>query len=63
MKKIDKKFWDYHNRIKSSLKEKDLIWFKSIQIAVQNNLLVNCLNSDNLRVYRQFIQVYCRAFV
>jgi TolB-like protein/class 3 adenylate cyclase/Tfp pilus assembly protein PilF len=25
MKKIDKKFWDYHNRIKSSLKEKDLI--------------------------------------
>ncbi len=25
MKKIDNKFWDYHNRIKSSLKEKDLI--------------------------------------
>ena len=25
MKKIDKKFWDYHSRIKSTLKEKDLI--------------------------------------
>ncbi len=25
MKKIDKKFWDYHNRIKSTLEEKDLI--------------------------------------
>jgi TolB-like protein/class 3 adenylate cyclase/Tfp pilus assembly protein PilF len=25
MKKIDNKFWDYHNRIKSSLEEKDLI--------------------------------------
>lgn len=25
MKKIDEKFWDYHNRIKSTLKEKDLI--------------------------------------